>query len=145
MKGKGTRYEDVKQLSIESDRLVLLALADFADFMGRELAPSAWAGLGVGEERYRCLLRQRHFLSSDPMLLRRLVEQSLESLERSLLTLARQQLGAADIPGLEARLAGRDRLAGAERVVAAGQVCERLRTLAVEQGLASLKALVEKG
>jgi uncharacterized protein (DUF885 family) len=115
------------------------ALADLGDYMGRELAPSAWIGLGVGEERYRCLLRQRHFLPWDPEVLRRLVERSLESLERSLLSVA-PQLGATDISGLEARLAARERLAGAERLAAAGEVCERLRTLAAAQGLASLPA-----
>lgn len=113
------------------------ALSDFADFMGRELAPRAWSGLGVGEERYRCLLRRRHFLPWDLGRLRRLVEGSLEDLERSILELA-QPLGVADLSGLESRLAGQASLAGTERLALATETCERLRKLALEQSLASM-------
>jgi len=113
------------------------ALGDFADFMARDLAPRAWAGLGVGEARYRCLLRQRHFLVWGPEQLRQWMEDSLASLERSLLELA-AQLGLPDIQALEARLAAREPLSGQLRLAHAGETCERLRKLAVRQGLASL-------
>ena len=74
----------------------LAALTDFLHYLEEEVEHRAQGAIGCGEARFRQILQQRHFLTTEPGRLQVLVDALFESCEEELQALALEHTGDRD-------------------------------------------------